>query len=128
MTHAWLRSLLVLPLGILMGCPFPLALRSLGKDGLEDHTALLWGVNGVASVLGSALAMIIGLSWGFSGALFLGAGVYVGVGVLFATAPRRHPVVSPERAFKTGRLANGAQPHVSLASTVSRSSQGERGR
>jgi hypothetical protein len=97
--------LLVLPLGILMGCPFPLALRSLGKEGLEKHTALLWGVNGVASVLGSALAMIIGLSFGFSGALFLGAGVYIGVGVLFATAPGRHPVVSAERAFKMGRLA-----------------------
>jgi hypothetical protein len=76
--------MLVLPLGILMGCPFPLALRGLGKDGLQSHTALLWGVNGVASVLGSALAMIIGLSWGFSGALFAGAGVYLGVAALFA--------------------------------------------
>jgi hypothetical protein len=72
--------------------------------------------------------MIIGLSWGFSGALFLGAGVYVGVGVLFATAPRRHPVVLAERAFQMGRLANGARPHVSMTSTVGRTGQGDRRR
>ena len=76
--------MLVLPLGILMGCLFPLAVRGLSADGLEGHTALLWGVNGAASVLGSALAMIIGLSWGFSDALFLGAAIYLGVAALFA--------------------------------------------
>jgi hypothetical protein len=76
--------LVVLPLGILMGCPFPLALHGLSTDGLQNHTALLWGVNGAASVLGSALAMIIGLSWGFSGALLLGAAIYLGVAALFA--------------------------------------------
>jgi len=84
--------LVVLPLGILMGCPFPLALHGLSKDGLQSHTALLWGVNGAASVLGSALAMIIGLSWGFSGALFLGAAIYLGIAALFAmfaTSARR---------------------------------------
>ena len=89
--------LVVLPLGILMGCPFPLALHGLSTDGLQNHTALLWGVNGAASVLGSALAMIIGLSWGFSGALFLGAAIYLGVAALFAmfaTSARRSLAVS----------------------------------
>ena len=76
--------LVVLPPVILMGCPFPLALHGLNRDGLQSHTALLWGVNGVACVLGSALAMIIGLSWVFSGALFLGAVIYLGVAALFA--------------------------------------------
>lgn len=88
---------LVLPLGILMGCPFPLALHGLSKDGLQSHTALLWGVNGAASVLGSALAMIIGLSWGFSGALFLGAAIYLGIAALFAmfaTSARRDLAVA----------------------------------
>ena len=76
--------MLVFPLGVLMGCLFPLAVRGLSADGLEGHTALLWGVNGAASVLGSALAMIIGVSWGFSSALFLGAAIYLGVAALFA--------------------------------------------
>jgi hypothetical protein len=64
---------LIFPLGILMGFPFPLAIRSLAEVGYESHTALMWGVNGATSVLGSALAMIVGISWGFSRALFLGA-------------------------------------------------------
>ena len=80
-----------------MGCLFPLAVHGLSADGLEGHTALLWGVNGVASVLGSALAMIIGISWGFSGALYLGAALYLGVAALFAmlsTSARRSLAVS----------------------------------
>jgi hypothetical protein len=116
--------LLVLPLGILMGCPFPLALRSLARDGLEDHTAALWGVNGVASVLGSASAMIIGLTWGFSGALFVGAGVYLGVAALFATSPSWRTAVSPEPMLRLRRSARRVQPTASLASAPGRTRQG----
>ena len=78
---------------------FAVALHGLSKDGLQSHTALLWGVNGAASVLGSALAMIIGLSWGFSGALFLGAAIYLGVAALFAMfalSARGSLAVSPQ--------------------------------
>ncbi|MCL5734219.1 MAG: hypothetical protein M1274_01290 [Actinobacteria bacterium] len=85
---------LILPLGIVMGCSFPLIMKSLGAEALGDHTAVLWGVNGAASVLGSALAMIIGISWGFSRALFLGAAIYVLVAVgllLLARTAIRNP-------------------------------------
>ncbi len=119
----------VLPLGVLMGCPFPLALHSLGKDGLQRHTAVLWGVNGIASVLGSALAMIIGLTWGFSGALFLGAGVYLGVAALFATSASRHLAVSPERSFSIWGLVNREQRNVSVeTANAGRGGHGPSGR
>ncbi|HLA81610.1 MAG TPA: hypothetical protein VJP78_08355 [Thermoleophilia bacterium] len=81
-------ALLILPLGILMGCPFPLAMASFGKDGFEAHTAVMWGVNGGVSVLGSALAMIIGISWGFSRALLVGAVLYLVIGALFVLLAR----------------------------------------
>lgn len=77
-------ALMVLPLGILMGCPFPLALRALAADGLERHTPVFWGVNGLASVFGSALAMMLGVTWGFSAALAAGAVAYLGLAALFA--------------------------------------------
>jgi hypothetical protein len=77
-------ALMVLPLGILMGCPFPLALRALAADGLERHTPVFWGVNGLASVFGSALAMMLGITWGFSAALVVGAATYIGLAALFA--------------------------------------------
>lgn len=43
----------------------------------------MWGVNGAASVFGSALAMIVGITWGFWSALFVGAAIYMAVAVLF---------------------------------------------
>jgi len=79
---------LLVPLGIVMGCPFPLALRGLSAHGLEGHTSVMWGVNGAASVFGSALAMIMGITWGFSSALFAGAIIYLVIAALFASVAR----------------------------------------
>jgi hypothetical protein len=92
-------ALLVLPLGILMGCPFPLALRALAADGLERHTPVFWGINGLASVFGSALAMMIGITWGFSATLAAGAAAYMGLAGLFAVlrAWRRAAAPAAER-------------------------------
>ena len=68
--------LALLPLGFLLGFPFPLAARLADALGLADRVTALWGVNGVASVLGSALAMMVGLVLGFTWSLALGAAIY----------------------------------------------------
>ncbi|MCL4368293.1 MAG: hypothetical protein M1337_03880 [Actinobacteria bacterium] len=88
---------LILPLGILMGCPFPLAVRALGAHGFEAHNAVMWGVNGGASVIGSALSMIIGITWGFSSALFAGALAYVAIAFAFVVLARTEVAVQPGR-------------------------------
>ncbi|MFQ5866335.1 MAG: hypothetical protein ACE5IW_14025, partial [bacterium] len=75
-------TLLLVPLGFVMGFPFPLSIRLMKEYGLGDSVYLMWGFNGVASVLGSALTMIIGILLGFSYALYLGAILYAGVGGL----------------------------------------------
>jgi spermidine synthase len=80
--------ILIVPLGVLMGCPFPLAVKGLNAHGLTRHTSVMWGVNGAASVLGSALAMIMGITWGFSRALLLGAVIYLGIAALFVVTAR----------------------------------------
>ena len=64
-------------LGIAMGVPFPLALRMLKQHGLEAFTAAMWGVNGLASLAGSIIAMIIGIEWGFTEAVIAGGGMYL---------------------------------------------------
>jgi spermidine synthase len=84
-------TIVILPLGILMGCPFPLAVRALNAHGFKSHTAVMWGVNGVASVFGSALAMIVGISWGFSRALFIGIAIYLAIAALFIILARTKP-------------------------------------
>ena len=84
-------TILILPLGIAMGCPFPLAIRALHAHGFGGHTAVLWGVNGAASVFGSALSMIVGITWGFSGALFVGIAVYLSIAAFFIILAKTKP-------------------------------------
>ena len=64
---------IIAPLGLLLGIPFPIGVRLL--EGLKrDLIPWAWAVNGCASVLGSILPTIIALSFGFS-VVFLVAGV-----------------------------------------------------
>ena len=68
------------PLGILMGMPFPVGIRML----TETKKALIpwaWAANGCASVLGSMLPTILALSFGFS-RIYLVAGATYLVGLL----------------------------------------------
>jgi len=78
---------LLIPLGFLMGFPFPLAIRLTDRHGLGSNVSVMWGVNGIASVLGSALSMIVGISIGFSWALALGAVLYVLAAIIFLALP-----------------------------------------
>lgn len=86
--RALAAALVLAPLGVLMGTPFPLGLRALvGPDG--GRTAWAWAVNGFASVVAAPLAAIVGLEVG-SGALFAGAAAAYGVagGIMLASAGR----------------------------------------
>jgi hypothetical protein len=78
---------ILIPLGFLMGFPFPLAIRLTDRHGFGNNVTVMWGVNGIASVLGSALSMIVGISIGFSWALTLGAVLYVLAAVVFLALP-----------------------------------------
>lgn len=74
---------LLLPLGFVMGFPFPLGIRLLKEIKRENHIPWAWGVNGVSSVLGSALTVTIAIHHGFTQALLLGALCYLLVCVTF---------------------------------------------
>ncbi len=62
-------------MGFVMGMPFPLGLARLVRGGVE-RIPWAWAANGVASVTGSVVAVVIAMSWGFSAALLVAAGVY----------------------------------------------------
>ncbi len=68
--------LFLLPLGFFLGFPFPLSVRLMKQFHLQDYIHWMYGLNGIASVVGSAAAMIIGIEWGFSYALYLGTLLY----------------------------------------------------
>jgi hypothetical protein len=98
---------LLFPLGFLMGFPFPLAIRLVSALGLQAQIPVLWGVNGIASVLGSALSMIVGMTVGFSWALLLGAFIYILAAVLFFSLPEEKEgrLMKTRNLFAEGRGA-----------------------
>ncbi len=67
---------IIFPLGFLMGIPFPTGLRVLNNFFPED-IAWMWAVNAVMSVVGSILAVILAILFGFTWALLAGALVYI---------------------------------------------------
>ena len=73
---------ILFPLGLALGYPFPLSIRLMKHYQLEKYAGWMWGVNGIASVTGSILAMIIGIRAGFTYALLAGAFLYTGIAVL----------------------------------------------
>ncbi len=63
--------LILFPVGFLMGIPFPTGLSLISKS-YPRNVSLMWGVNGLTSVLGSILAIIFSLAYGFQLTLFSG--------------------------------------------------------
>ncbi|MDP2940602.1 MAG: hypothetical protein Q8O13_11135 [Candidatus Omnitrophota bacterium] len=71
-----LVSLAVLVLiGLFMGMLFPIGMKTAGDE--NSPRVLYWGINGFASVCGSALAAVILINFGFQKALIVGAICYL---------------------------------------------------
>ncbi len=56
--------LLLIPLGLVMGMPFPLGLLLVHKRS-KNLVGWVWGINGFATVVGSVLTVLISLYFGF---------------------------------------------------------------
>jgi hypothetical protein len=78
---------LLIPLGFVMGMPFPTGLRALaGRTTARSRASLeatdnavewAWAMNAAASVLGSVLAMVIAIQFGLTVTLVCGALAYL---------------------------------------------------
>ena len=74
--RCFIAVLLIAPLGLLLGMPLPLGMALLHPDG--DAIPWSWGINGAASVLGTILAVVIAMNFGFNATILLGASIYLG--------------------------------------------------
>jgi hypothetical protein len=79
-------GVLLIPLGFVMGMPFPTGLRALAAraagafaDSPSSANAIewAWAMNAAASVLGSVTAMVIAILFGLNATLACGAGAYL---------------------------------------------------
>ena len=68
--------LILVPLGLLMGLPFPVALRLLAPMA-ASIMPWVWGVNAMACVLSSVLAARLAVAWGLPAVHILGATLYL---------------------------------------------------
>src|SRR6266511_95168 len=86
--------ILLAPLGILLGTPFPTGLRIVSKEA----SALVpwsWGVNGFFTVIGSVTALILAMSFGFKAVLLAGALCYLVALAAMATTNKAFNQTAP---------------------------------
>lgn len=74
--------LLIAPLAICMGMPFPLALANLVHHA-NDYIPWAWGINGCASVISAVLATLLAIHFGFSVVILLAVILYASVLLTF---------------------------------------------
>ncbi|HZS59661.1 MAG TPA: hypothetical protein VFA43_10350 [Gemmatimonadaceae bacterium] len=84
LVRAGVAVILVAPLGVALGTPFPTGLRVTAEDA-SAIVAWAWGVNGFFTVIGSVAAMILGMAFGFTTVIALAGACYVVA--LFALRP-----------------------------------------
>ncbi len=92
-----LSAVLIVPLGLAMGMPFPSGLRALSSVGRstpsgpnESSIEWAWAMNAAASVLGSVLAMVVAIHLGLAATLIAGAAAYLLAGLLTASWARSY--------------------------------------
>jgi hypothetical protein len=86
-----LAALVLLPLGVFLGTPFPTGMR-LFAEQRPTLVPLIWGLNGVASVFGSFLAALSARNYGFGQVMLAGAAIYIVAALLLlltSTSPKK---------------------------------------
>ncbi len=68
-------------LGFLMGMPFPIIIRLVGRIS-TPHLGYMWAINGLMSVSGNCLAIIIAKGWGINYSLLLACLIYAVITLL----------------------------------------------
>ena len=82
---------ILLPLAVLMGMPLPSGIRVLSGGDDESVIPWAWGMNGAASVVGSATAVLLALTIGFTGVTVVAALIYSGALATQGPLRRRAP-------------------------------------
>jgi SAM-dependent methyltransferase len=67
---------MMVPFGFLLGIPFPSAIQLLEEKDLKNYIPWMYGVNGTMSVLGSVMAVIFSMAFGFTVSFFVGLFFY----------------------------------------------------
>ena len=75
-----IASAALMPLGMVMGAFFPTGIQIIRRTN-ESFVPWAWGINGCASVVGTVLAVVLAMGFGFRAVTLLAVGIYA-LGVL----------------------------------------------
>jgi len=96
-TRIFLTLVLMCPMGILLGMPFPTGIKTV-SDESTSFIPWAWGVNGFFTVIGSVTAVILGMMFGFKVVIFLAALCYlVAMMLLPARATKPEKIIPTEQ-------------------------------
>ncbi len=115
-----LAFIVLFPLGMLLGVPFPLTIRLMKKMNVEKYVHYMWGINGVAAVIGSIAAMILGILWGFRFAIFLAAIFYFLVFILAINLKAEKYTIGNSTVYKTFKTSKEGYDEQKIYSKGSR--------
>jgi len=76
MVRCLLVSLFLFPISFFLGMPFPAGIGML-ESNLKSEISWFWGINGIASVLGSVLSVVISMGTGFHAVFVVSASLYL---------------------------------------------------
>jgi hypothetical protein len=104
-----ISMVLVAPLGVVLGMPFPMGLKLIGKEA-GALAPWAWGVNGFFTVIGSVSAIILGMAFGFTVVLAIAAVCYCIAGVVIAFRPAAVPLSETKSGIDWGtEIGQGAE-------------------
>jgi hypothetical protein len=89
-----LTGLVLAPIGLLMGMPFPLAMRLL-PESASGMIPWAWALNGWMSVVAGLLTVLLSRIWGYSLAFTVALGAYALAALLCNMIPRIRPKAVP---------------------------------
>ena len=84
-------SAVLMPLGLVMGMFFPTGIHIVRRANV-DFVPWAWGVNGCASVVGTVLAVILAMQWGFRTVTMIALVIYLAGVLAMRASARRLPV------------------------------------
>ncbi len=93
--RAGVAVLLVAPLAVAMGMPFPLGLRAL-RGGSAHLIPWAWAINGCASVVSAVLAIVLAMYFGFTAVILMSVTLYCLAAIMGWRGLGRAPA-SPQR-------------------------------
>jgi hypothetical protein len=107
-------SLLIFPLGFFLGMPFPLGILSL-ENQPRGAVAWAWGMNGLFTVIGGLVGVVLSIVWGFQATLLSAFFLYVVALFVFAKI-RWVPFNDPVKSLQVHGLPEPNLPEMNESS------------